>query len=494
MLSPAKKTKQYKRTTYLLTMRKIKKTKIVATLGPTSSTRDVIEEMMLNGVNVFRINFSHANYEDVIERIQIIRELNVELGFHVGILADLQGPKLRVGKMAPDTFLENGQEVHFTTEKIDEGTAEAIYMNYSQFPKDVSKGESILLDDGKLIFEVVETDKKTNVTARVIQGGVLKSKKGVNLPNTNISLPALTKKDVKDAVFAIEQNVDWIALSFVRHKQDVEDLRNLIKEHSEYEIPIISKIEKPEALVNIQEIVKASNGLMVARGDLGVEVPAEEVPLVQKELVRLAKLARIPVIVATQMMESMIDGLTPTRAEVNDVANSVMDGADAVMLSGETSVGKYPVEVIQTMRKIVVSVENSPHIQVPLSAPQNKNDRFVTKSVCYHAATMANEIEVKAICTLTNSGYTAYQISAWRPKASILVFTSNKRILTQLNLIWGVKGALYEGNGSTDDTVKEVNQIAKEKGYVVEGDSLINLVAMPVANRGMVNTLRVSTI
>ena len=322
----------------------------------------------------------------------------------------------------------------------------------------------------------------------------LKSKKGVNLPNTNISLPALTKKDVKDAVFAIEQNVDWIALSFVRHKQDVEDLRNLIKEHSEYEIPIISKIEKPEALVNIQEIVKASNGLMVARGDLGVEVPAEEVPLVQKELVRLAKLARIPVIVATQMMESMIDGLTPTRAEVNDVANSVMDGADAVMLSGETSVGKYPVEVIQTMRKIVVSVENSPHIQVPLSAPQNKNDRFVTKSVCYHAATMANEIEVKAICTLTNSGYTAYQISAWRPKASILVFTSNKRILTQLNLIWGVKGALYEGNGSTDDTVKEVNQIAKEKGYVVEGDSLINLVAMPVANRGMVNTLRVSTI
>jgi len=494
VLSPAKKTKQYKRTTYLLTMRKIKKTKIVATLGPTSSTRDVIEEMMLNGVNVFRINFSHANYEDVIERIQIIRELNVELGFHVGILADLQGPKLRVGKMAPDTFLENGQEVHFTTEKIDEGTAEAIYMNYSQFPKDVSKGESILLDDGKLIFEVVETDKKTNVTARVIQGGVLKSKKGVNLPNTNISLPALTKKDVKDAVFAIEQNVDWIALSFVRHKQDVEDLRNLIKEHSEYEIPIISKIEKPEALVNIQEIVKASNGLMVARGDLGVEVPAEEVPLVQKELVRLAKLARIPVIVATQMMESMIDGLTPTRAEVNDVANSVMDGADAVMLSGETSVGKYPVEVIQTMRKIVVSVENSPHIQVPLSAPQNKNDRFVTKSVCYHAATMANEIEVKAICTLTNSGYTAYQISAWRPKASILVFTSNKRILTQLNLIWGVKGALYEGNGSTDDTVKEVNQIAKEKGYVVEGDSLINLVAMPVANRGMVNTLRVSTI
>jgi len=494
MLSPAKTTKQNQRTTDILTMRKIKKTKIVATLGPASSSREIIREMMLSGVNVFRINFSHADYEDVLERIQLIRELNVELGFHVGILADLQGPKLRVGNMAPDTLVEAGQEVRFTTEKVEEGTADAIYMNYAHFPKDVSAGERILLDDGKLIFEVIETDNKSSVSARVIQGGILKSKKGVNLPNTNISLPALTDKDVKDALFAIEQNVDWIALSFVRHKQDIEDLRALIKKHGEYDIPIISKIEKPEALVNIEEIVRASNGLMVARGDLGVEVPAEEVPLVQKELVQHAKRARIPVIVATQMMESMIDGLTPTRAEVNDVANSVMDGADAVMLSGETSVGKYPVEVIQTMRKIVVSVENSPHIQVPLGAPQNKNERFITKSVCYHAATMANEIEAKAICTLTNSGYTAYQISAWRPSASILVFTSNKRILAQVNLIWGVKGSLYEGDGSTDDTVKEVNQIAKEKGYVVEGDTLINLVAMPVAERGMVNTLRVSTV
>ena len=475
-------------------MRKIKKTKIVATLGPASSSKETIKDLMVNGVNVFRINFSHADHEDVLERIQTIRELNIELGFHVGILADLQGPKLRVGKMAPNTVVEAGQEVRFTTEKVNEGTVDAIYMNYRQFPKDVSPGERILLDDGKLIFEILDTDKKSSVTARVVQGGVLKSKKGVNLPNTNISLPALTEKDIADAIFAIKQNVDWIALSFVRHKQDVEDLRQLIKEHSAYNIPIISKIEKPEALVNIQEIVKASNGLMVARGDLGVEVPAEEVPLVQKELVRHAKLARIPVIVATQMMESMIDGLTPTRAEVNDVANSVMDGADAVMLSGETSVGKYPVEVVQTIRKIVVSVENSPHIQVPLQAPQNKNDRFITKSVCYHAATMANEIQAKAICTLTNSGYTAYQISAWRPSASILVFTSNKRILAQLNLIWGVKGSLYEGDGSTDDTVKEVNEIAKKKGYVVEGDSLINLVAMPVVDRGMVNTLRVSTI
>lgn len=473
-------------------MRKIKKTKIVATLGPASSSREVIRAMMESGVNVFRINFSHADHNDVLERIEIIRELNISLGFHVAILADLQGPKLRVGKMTEGTVVEEGQEVLFTTDKVELGTADAIYMNYKQFPKDVSAGERVLLDDGKLIFEVLETDNEARVKARVIQGGELKSNKGVNLPNTNISLPALTEKDIEDAIFAIKQDVDWIALSFVRHKQDVEDLRRLIQKHGKYDIPIVSKIEKPEALVNIKEIVKASNALMVARGDLGVEVPAEEVPIVQKELVQHAKLARIPVIVATQMMESMIDGLTPTRAEVNDVANSVMDGADAVMLSGETSVGKYPVEVIQTMRRIVVSVENSPLIQVPHKAPKKKNARFVTKSVCYHAATMADEIEAKAICTLTNSGYTAYQISAWRPSASVLVFTSNPRILTQLNLLWGVKGRLYEGCGSTDDTVKEVNEIAKKKGYVEEGDLIINLVAMPLADRGKVNTLRVS--
>ena len=473
-------------------MRKIKKTKIVATLGPASSSREVIRAMMESGVNVFRINFSHADHNDVLERIEIIRELNISLGFHVAILADLQGPKLRVGKMTEGTVVEEGQEVLFTTDKVELGTADAIYMNYKQFPKDVSAGERVLLDDGKLIFEVLETDNEARVKARVIQGGELKSNKGVNLPNTNISLPALTEKDIEDAIFAIKQDVDWIALSFVRHKQDVEDLRKLIQKHGKYDIPIVSKIEKPEALVNIKEIVKASNALMVARGDLGVEVPAEEVPIVQKELVQHAKLARIPVIVATQMMESMIDGLTPTRAEVNDVANSVMDGADAVMLSGETSVGKYPVEVIQTMRRIVVSVENSPLIQVPHKAPKKKNARFVTKSVCYHAATMADEIEAKAICTLTNSGYTAYQISAWRPSASVLVFTSNPRILAQLNLLWGVKGRLYEGSGSTDDTVKEVNEIAKKKEYVQEGDLIINLVAMPLADRGKVNTLRVS--
>ena len=475
-------------------MLKIKKTKIVATLGPASSSKEVIKKMMNSGVNVFRINFSHASHEDTLKRINIIRDLNEELGFHVAVMADLQGPKLRVGEIKENTVLNNGSVVTFTTKKLKKGSTASIFMNYPLFAKDVNSGERILLDDGKLILEVVETNKSDTVLAKVVQGGVLNSKKGVNLPNTKISLPALTEKDINDAVFAIKNGVDWIALSFVRHKKDVLDLKRLVKKYSDFEIPIISKIEKPEALKNIKEIVEISDGIMVARGDLGVEVPAEEVPLVQKQLVHSAKLARIPVIVATQMMESMITGLTPTRAEVNDVANSVMDGADAVMLSAETSVGKFPIEVIKTMRKIVVGVENSSLINVPLKEPKNRNERFITKSVCYHASSMANEIKAKAICSLTNSGYTAYQISAWRPKASILVFSSNLRVLPQLNLLWGVKGIHYTGNGSTDETIEDMNIVAKKKGYVRKGDLIINLVSMPVYERGKVNTLRISSV
>ena len=475
-------------------MKKIKKTKIVATLGPASSDRKTIKDMMVAGVNIFRINFSHADFEAAKQRIELIRELNKELGFNVGVLADLQGPKLRVGKMKDDVVVEKGARIVFTPKKIEEGTNAIVYMNYQSFPKDVKVGEQILLDDGKLIFEVASTDGKSEVIASVVQGGPLKSNKGVNLPNTEVSLPALTEKDVKDAMFAIEQQVDWFALSFVRNKEDLLALKKLIKKFSSFDIPIISKIEKPQALENIDEIIDHSNGLMVARGDLGVEVPAEGVPLIQKNLVLKAKAARIPVIIATQMMESMIEGLTPSRAEVNDVANSVIDGADAVMLSGETSIGKYPVEVIQTMRKIVVHVENSPLVFKHSQAPQNKNDRFITKSTCYHAALMATEIEAKAICTLTNSGYTAYQISAWRPDSSVLVFTSNRRILTQLNLLWGVKCHYYDRFVSTDETVMDINLIAKEKGYVKTGDTLVNLLAMPVANKGMVNTLRVSIV
>ena len=471
-----------------------KKTKIVATLGPASESEEVLEQMILAGTNVFRINFSHADHSDVAKRIQIIRELSEKLNLHISILGDLQGPKLRVGVIEEGAFVNPGDLVDFNTSAPFEGNAKSAYMTYKRFPLDVNLGEHILLDDGKLIFEVVSSDRKELVTAKVIQGGPFKSKKGVNLPNTNVSLPALTKKDVDDAIFAIEQKVDWIALSFVRNSEDLIELQDLIKKYSEHKIPIIAKIEKPEAIENIDKIIAYCDGLMVARGDLGVEVPAAEVPLIQKNLVLKAKKARIPVIIATQMMETMIDSLTPTRAEVNDVANSVMDGADAVMLSGETSVGEYPVQVIETMTSILKSVENSPLIRVPQSPPNIRTPRFITKSVCYHAAHMANEINAKAICTLTNSGYTAFQISAWRPSAAVLVFTSNKRILSQLNLLWGVKAFYYNRFESTDNTVEEVNKIAQKEGYVKKGDMLINLAAMPIIDKGMVNTLRVSLI
>ena len=471
-----------------------KKTKIVATLGPACSSKEVIKDMIDAGVNVFRINFSHADYADVKERIDIIRELNDEFGYTTAILGDLQGPKLRVGVMKEDVVVNPGDIITFQTAEDVPGTKERVYMNYKEFPRDVNPGERILLDDGKLMFEALETNGTTEVVCKVIQGGPLKSKKGVNLPNTKVSFPALTKKDIKDALFAIEQDVDWIALSFVRTPADLEELQDLIAKHSDYKIPIIAKIEKPEAVENIDKIVAFCDGLMVARGDLGVEIPAHEVPLIQKKLIHRAKTARIPVIVATQMMETMITSLTPTRAEVNDVANSVMDGADAVMLSGETSVGNYPVQVIEKMTQIIEAVEDSPLIQVPQTPPNVRTKRFITKSICYHAALMANEIKAKAISTLTNSGYTAFQISAWRPQAHVLVYTSNKRILTQLSLLWGVNAFYYDKFVSTDDTVEDINLIAKEKGYVQKGDMLVNLAAMPVVDKGMVNTLRISEI
>ncbi|MCH8534032.1 MAG: pyruvate kinase [Flavobacteriaceae bacterium] len=471
-----------------------KKTKIVATLGPATSKKEVLKAMLEAGANIFRINFSHADYEDVRERVAMIRSLNEEYGFNAGILADLQGPKLRVGKMKEDVLVSPGDQIKFKTGKPFLGNKDEVYMNYETFPRDVKPGERILLDDGKLIFEVKSTNKKDEVLAEVVQGGPLRSRKGVNLPNTNISLPALTEKDVEDAKFACELEVDWMALSFVRFASDLKLLQKLIKEHSEHKIPIIAKIEKPEGVKNIDKIIAYCDGLMVARGDLGVEVPAHEVPLIQKKLVLKAKEGRIPVIIATQMMETMIDSLTPTRAEVNDVGNSVMDGADAVMLSGETSVGKYPVQVIEKMSQVIRAVENSPLIKVPHQPPYIKTKRYITKSICYHAALMANEIGANAICTLTNSGYTAFQISAWRPSSNILAFTSNKRILTQLSLLWGVRAYYYDKFNSTDETIEDIKLIAKEKGYVSKGDFTVNLAAMPIEAKGMVNTLRVSEI
>ncbi|MCB9202544.1 MAG: pyruvate kinase [Flavobacteriales bacterium] len=471
----------------------LKKTKIVGTLGPACGDKETILKMVQCGLNVVRINFSHADYEDVKQRIKYVREINEEYGFAIAILADLQGPKLRVGVVKEGSKLEPGDILTFTNDKC-EGDSTRVYMTYQNFPNDVKVGERILIDDGKLVLEVVSTDNDKEVKAKVIQGGPLKSKKGVNLPNTNVSLPALTEKDIEDATFAIEQGVDWIALSFVRHADDIKSLISLIQEKSNKKIPIIAKIEKPEGVKNIDEILDYADGLMVARGDLGVEVPYEDVPLIQKKLVDKAKIRRKPVIIATQMMETMITSMTPTRAEVNDVANSVLDGADAVMLSGETSVGQYPVEVIKTMTKIIQKVEDDPHINIPEHKPSCLNDRYITDIICYNATKIATQIEATAIITLTHTGYTAFQISSHRPNAYIVVYTENRDIIPMLNLLWGVKAFYYEAKDSSDETVIDVNLNTVNEKLVNWGDFVINLNAMPENENGKTNTLRITTI
>jgi pyruvate kinase len=476
-------------------MKKIKKTKIIATLGPATSSTDVIKKIIKEGVDVLRINFSHSSHEEAEILIKEIRKINSELNTNTSILADLQGPKLRIGEIIEGTSLDVGSELKIKTGKEFVGDDKLIFINYESLPKDITEGEKILIDDGKIILKVIDTNKKDQIKTEVIQGGEISSNKGFNLPNTNISQPALTDKDIKDAIFSAKQNVDWIALSFVRHDSDVKSLIKIIEKNTDHRIPVIAKIEKPEGVKNIDEIMKHASGIMVARGDLGVEIDTAEVPLIQKKLVYKAKKARIPVIIATQMMESMMESMNPNRAEVNDVANSVMDGADAVMLSGETSVGKHPVEVVQTISKIIGKVENSSLISLKHKHPRDYNsERFITKSICYYAAKIANDTNAKAISTLTNSGYTAYQISSWRPKTHVLVFTSNKRILTQLNLLWGVKAFYYDGNESTDKTVEEINDIAFNHNYLQKDDKVINLTSMPIHDKGMVNTVRVSKI
>jgi len=473
---------------------KFKKTKIIATLGPASSSKEMIKKLIKSGVDVLRVNFSHATHDEVERIVDDVNDLRKELGSNVTLLGDLQGPKIRIGELENDIELKKNQSLSICSNLSESNGIDKIFISYPSFAKDVKPGENILVDDGKLIFKVISTNKKDTVDIKVVQEGVLKPRKGVNLPNTKISQPALTEKDIDDAKFAVKKSFDWIALSFVRSKKDVLQLRELIESQCDYHIPIISKIEKPQAIEKIDSIIKVSNGIMVARGDLGIEIPAEEVPLNQKKIVAKCKKRGIPVVIATQMMESMIDSLTPSRAEVNDVANSVMDGADAIMLSGETSMGKYPCEVVKKIGDIIHGVEDSPLIKIPVDLPEINSDRLITKSICKNAATIANEIGASAICTLTNSGYTGWQISSWRPSALVIVFTSNKKILTQMNLLWGVKGVYYNNFESTDKTVEEVNSLALENKYIKKGDFVINLAAMPIYEKGQVNTLRITKI
>lgn len=471
----------------------MKRTKIVATLGPASSDKETLREMFKEGVNVCRLNFSHGAYEDHAKVIETIRELNDETGFNVAILADLQGPKIRVFEMENNgVLLENGKTITITTEKM-VGTTEKIAINYEQLPADVQPGERILLDDGKLALEIISSDGEKNIEALIVHGGILSSRKGVNLPNTKISLPSLTKKDREDLDFALKQNVDWIGLSFVRSARDIIELKHLISA-AQGKAKVIAKIEKPEAVADIDSIIKESDGLMVARGDLGVEVPYQNVPLIQKMLIKKCFHYAKPIIVATQMLESMITNISPTRAEVNDVANAVLDGADAVMLSGETSVGKFPVQVIKTMANIVKEMETFDGIYNKEVMPDKQQARFISDSICFNACRLAQRVEADAIIAMSYSGYTAYKLASQRPKSPIYIFTSNKQILTQLNLVWGVKGFFYDSRVSTDHTIADIKYLLKKEGLVKEGDLIINIASIPLEENGKSNMLKLSTV
>ena len=468
-------------------------TKVVATMGPASWHKDVMKDMIKAGVNVFRVNFSHGDHETHRRTIRLVKELNDEFNCKTAVLADLQGPKLRIGDVEEGAVINEGDTLTFTTNKVN-GTAELVYMNYQQFPKDVNTGEHILLDDGKLMCEVVETNKKDTVVTKVIQGGALKSKKGVNLPNTKVSLPCLTPKDLEDVVVAMEEGVEWLGLSFVRDAADVNELRKIINDFGSF-AKIVSKIEKPEAVVDIDKIIDATDAIMVARGDLGVEIPYSSVPMVQKMIVEKCHIKAKPCIIATQMMESMIDSQSPTRAEVNDVANSVCDGADAVMLSGETSVGKFPAKVVETMANIVAHVESTfdvkPNVE---NEPSIKNERYITKTICYNAAKIADQVDAAAILTMTFSGYTALKIAGHRPKTKIIVFTANRQIMNQMSLVWGVEAFFYDKMESTDQSFKDIKAILKESGTVKEGDLIVNIASMPIEERGFTNMLKISAI
>ncbi len=469
----------------------MKKTKIVATLGPASSDKEILRQMFQAGVNVCRLNFSHGSYEDHSAVIKTIRELNDETGCNVAILADLQGPKIRTNEMENNGVeLINGTEVTIVTDKII-GTAQRFSINYPKLPQDVKAGERILLDDGKLALEVVSTDGKKEFIAKVIHGGILSSKKGVNFPNTSISMPSLTEKDLEDLNFALEKNVDWIGLSFVRSARDIIELKHIILD-KKGKAKVIAKIEKPEAIEDIDNIIQESDGLMVARGDLGVEIPYQNVPIIQKMLINKSIIHAKPIIVATQMMESMITNISPTRAEVNDVANAVLDGADAVMLSGETSVGKFPVEVIKTMSNIVMEMEKFDGIYNKEEIPDKKQARFISDSICFNACRLSQRVEADAILTMSFSGYTAYKIASQRPKAPIYVFTSNKQILTQLNLIWGVKAFYYDKQISTDHTIADIKYLLKHQGLLKTGDLAINIASIPLEDLGSSNMLKLS--
>ena len=471
------------------------RTKIVATMGPASAKKEVLLAMIKAGVNICRLNFSHGKAQDHKAVIDTIREINEQYKTNVGILADLQGPKIRIGLVKDGGIhLVNGTRINITTHECI-GDDNRIYITYETFPQDVRPNEIILLDDGKIQMKVIETNRVDTVVCEIMHGGILTSRKGVNLPNTKVSIPSLTEEDLENLKYALDWDVDWIGLSFVRTGQDIVELKQIIA-RSGKSAKVIAKVEKPEAIDNIDEIIAATDGVMVARGDLGVEMPLEEVPLLQKMIARKCREASKPVIVATQMLESMITTPRPTRAEVNDVANSVLDGADAVMLSGETSVGEFPVIVIETMAKIVRNVEELgyPYNSNKAANTDTNSPDYLSDAVCGSAVYLAEHTNAVGIVSMTTSGYTAFEISSYRPKAGTYIFTSNKHLLNALSLLWGVKTFYYDELDSTDKTISDVNNILKAENLVQEGDVVINTAAIPIFKKGKTNMLKVTII
>ncbi len=471
-------------------------TKIVATVGPACNTYEKLLALVKAGVDVFRLNFSHGTHEDHLKVMQMVQKINEEHRLHIGTLADLQGPKLRVGKIKDNALpLKKGDIITIVNDINAEGTKDAIYMSYDQFAEDCQKGERILMDDGKLIFEVAETNKKDTVKLKCLHDGVLSSNKGVNLPDTNVKLPSMTIKDREDLKFVLTQPFSWIALSFVRRASDMDDLKQAILDAG-HAAKVMAKIEKPEAVKNLREVIRASNAIMVARGDLGVEMPIEQLPITQKEIVQMCMQYARPVIVATQMMDSMITNPSPTRAEVTDVANAVLDGADAVMLSGETSVGLYPELVIQYMTKIIAEAEKVYWPQIEGKRPHAvvKSSMFYSDVICFNACRTAEDIGAKGIIGITRSGYSAFKLSSFRPRASIFMFSDHLSMLNTMNLFWGVQCFFYDRFTTTDETIQDCTDILKESGFVAKGDVIINTGAMPLQKRSSTNMLKVTEV
>lgn len=467
------------------------KTKIVATVGPTSSSKEMLRALVKEGVDVFRLNFSHGTHEQHQNVIDFVREINLEMGTNIALLQDLQGPKIRVNDVMDHVSLVPGQEFIITTRDLI-GNNEIASTSYKALPKDVKVGDMILIDDGKIELTVKEV-RDIDVVTTVRYGGPLKPRKGINLPQTKVTAPSLTDKDHADLLFGLKNKLDWVALSFVRKASDIEQLREIVMKHSP-NTRIVAKIEKPEAIENIDSIIAATDAVMVARGDLGVEIWLEEVPMMQKMIVQKCNKLAKPVIVATQMMESMIENPRPTRAETNDVANAVMDGADALMLSAETAAGKYPLEVIRSMVRTIGSVEKQGNVFYKFRDVEVGSPNFHTDSLILTACKLAKEVNAKAIVGMTQLGYSAYKAASHRPNANIFAFTSNSDIINTMNLVWATRAYHYDRASSTDETIADVEEILKRDGHVVSGDIFIVLASMPIHARGKTNLIKVNVV